>query len=86
MAGYTLYDHPLSDLPDVEVDYYEEEDVIDVHTGDTKGEAESIANGMNIFRDKNGQVSGFSIIGASYLFSDEVLDALRRRRNNLPTD
>ena len=41
---------------------------------------------MNIFRDKNGQVSGFSIIGASYLFSDEVLDALRRRRNNLPTD
>ena len=85
MAGYTLFDSPLSDLPNVEVDYYEEEDVLDVHTGDTKGVAATIANGMNIFRDKNGHVTGFSIFGASYLFSDEVLDALRRRQNNPPS-
>ena len=42
MAGYTLFDSPLSDLPDVEVDYYEEEDVLDVHTGDTKGVAATL--------------------------------------------
>ena len=86
MAGYTLIDNPESDLPDVQVAYYEDIDIMDVHTGDTKGEAETIAQDMHIFRDKNGDVSGFSIIGASYLFSDEVLDALRRRRNNPPAD
>ena len=39
-------------------------DVIDVHTGDTTGESETIAHGMYIFRNKDDEVSGFCIIGA----------------------
>ena len=72
----------LAHLQDVQVDYYEEEDVLDVYAGDTKGVAASIGNGMNLFRDREGNVTGFSVIGASYLFTDDVLDAMRRRRGN----
>ena len=71
----------LAHLQDVQVDYYEEEDVLDVYAGDTKGVAASIGNGMNLFRDREGNVTGFSVIGASYLFTDDVLDAMRRRGN-----
>ena len=73
---------PLAHLQDVQVDYYEEEDVLDVYAGDTKGVAASVGNGMNLFRDREGNVTGFSVIGASYLFTDDVLDAMRRRRGN----
>ena len=73
---------PLAHLQDVQVDYYEEEDVLDVYAGDTKGAAASVGNGMNLFRDREGNVTGFSVIGASYLFTDDVLDAMRRRRGN----
>ena len=73
---------PLAHLQEVQVDYYEEEDVLDVYAGDTKGVAASVGNGMNLFRDREGNVTGFSVIGASYLFTDDVLDAMRRRRGN----
>ena len=74
----------LAHLQDVQVDYYEKEDLLDVYAGDTKGVAASIGNGMNLFRDREGNVTGFSVIGASYLFTDDVLDAMRSRRGNPP--
>ena len=48
---------PLEDLPDVQAQYWDDCDVIDVHTA-------TIAHGMYIFRNKDDEVSGFCIIGA----------------------
>ena len=82
MVDNSIERDPLAHLQDVQVDYYEEEDVLDVYAGDTKGVAASVGKGMNLFRDREGNVTGFSVIGASYLFTDDVLDAMRRRRGN----
>ena len=55
---------PIEGLPNVQAQYFDDCDVIDVHTGDTTGESETIAHGMYIFRNKDDEVSGFCIIGA----------------------
>ena len=55
---------PLEDLPDVQAQYWEDGDLLDVHTGDTTGVSATIAHGMYIFRNKDDEVSGFCIIGA----------------------
>ena len=59
-----LNENPNADLPDVQVQYWEDDDILDVHTGDTTGESETVASDMYIFRNKDNEVSGFCIIGA----------------------
>ena len=84
MVNNLMEKNPLAHLEDVQVDYYEEEDVLDVYAGDTKGVAASVGNGMNLFRDREGNITGFSVIGVSNLFTDDALDAIKRRRGNPP--
>ena len=59
-----LNENPNADLPDVQVQYWEDDDILDVHTGDTTGESETVASDIYIFRNKDNEVSGFCIIGA----------------------
>ena len=59
-----LNENPNADLPEVQVQYWEDDDLLDVHTGDTTGKSATIAHGMYIFRNKDDEVSGFCIIGA----------------------
>ena len=59
-----LNENSNPDLPDVQVQYWEDDDILDVHTGDSTGEFETVASDMYIFRDKDNEVSGFCIIGA----------------------
>ena len=75
---YHSLKNPLEDLPDVQAQYWPHEDLLDIHTGDTKGEAMTIANGMYIFRDKDGEISGFCLIEASRVL-EPFLDSLRER-------
>ena len=60
--------------------YIEESDTLKMHNGDTSGAGETIANLVHVYHDKNDEVSGVCIIGASHLFTDDVLDAMKRRR------
>jgi hypothetical protein len=76
---------PFAGLPDLQVEYMETSDMLQIPTGDTTGVAETIAQLAHIYRNKCDEISGICIRGASYLFTDEVLDALRRRRGNPPT-
>ena len=63
-----LNENPNADLPEVQVKYWEDGDLLDVHSGDIAGDAETIAHGMHIFRNKDDEVSGFCIIGAAGAF------------------
>ena len=76
---------PFQGLPDLQVEYLETSDMLQIHTGDTTGVGETIAQLAHIYRNKDDEISRICIIGASYLFTDEDLDALRRRRGNPPT-
>ena len=57
----------LSDsLPDVQIEYLEGADILQIHTGDTSGEAETIGDWLYIYRNKDDEVVGFSLLDASY--------------------
>ena len=75
---YNLNENPFADLPDVQARYYEDADILDVHTGDTTGVSETIANGMYIYRNKDDEVSGFCLMDASRVL-EPFLDTLRKR-------
>ena len=81
-------ENPNADLPDVQAQYWEDDDILDVHTGDTTGESETIAHGMYIFRNKDDEVSGFCIIGAVGAFragiSKTVIISCQGRGNEGP--
>lgn len=53
-------------LPDVQIEYLEGADILQIHTGDTSGEAETIADWLYIYRNKDDEVVGFSLLDASY--------------------
>ena len=63
-SHHHLSENPNADLPEVQVQYWEDGDLLDVHTGDTTGVSRTIAHGMYIFRNKDHEVSGFCIIDA----------------------
>ena len=69
---------PFEDWPDLQAQYYEGLDILDVHTGDTKGESEAITHGTYLFRNKEGEVSGFCLMDASRVL-EPFLDSLRKR-------
>jgi len=53
-------------LPDVQIEYLEGADILQIHTGDTSGEAETIGDWLYIYRNKDDEVVGFSLLDASY--------------------
>ena len=55
-----------SGLPDVQIEYLEGADILQIHTGDTSGEAETIGDWLYIYRNKDDEVVGFSLLDASY--------------------
>ena len=76
----------IKGLPDVQVRYWEDGDLLDVHTGDTTGEAETIAHGMYIFRNKDDEVSGFCIIGAVGAFRAGISKTVILSLHKTPDD
>ena len=70
------YEYPPEDLPRVQVEYMEDTDMLQVHLGDTSGEAETIGRGMYIYRDANEEVVGFCLMPASGILKP-MLDALQ---------
>lgn len=71
-------DLPPADYPVVQVDYLESLDMLQMRVGDTSGEYETIGQGLYIFRDKEGKITGFSLLDASRHLASS-LDAMRRR-------
>ena len=59
---------------------------MDVHTGDTIGESETIAHGMYIFRNKDDEVSGFCIIGAVGAFRAGISKTVILSLHRTPDD
>ena len=66
---------PDDDLPEIHVDYLESSDLLQIHTGDMSGTCTTIANGMDVYQDKSGDVTGFCLMDASRLLKP-VLDSL----------
>ena len=81
-----LNEHPNADLPDVQAQYWEDDDILDVHTGDTTGESETVAHGMYIFRNKDDEVSGFCIIGAVGAFRAGISKTVIISQHKTPDD
>ena len=81
-----LNENPNADLPDVQAQYWEDGDLLDVHTGDTTGDAETIAHGMYIFRNKDDEVSGFCIIGAAGAFRAGISKTVIISQHKTPFD
>ena len=81
-----LNENPNADLPDVQAQYWDDCDVIDVHIGDTTGESETIAHGMYIFRNKDDEVSGFCIIGAVGAFRAGISKTVIISQHETPDD
>ena len=79
-----MTEDPFPGMADLTVIYIEESDTLKMHNGNTSGVGETIANLVHLYHDKNDEVSGICIIGASHHFTDDVLDAMRRRRGNPP--
>ena len=73
-----MTEDPFPGMADLTVIYIEESDTLKMHNGET------IADLVHLYHDKNDEVSGICIIGASHHFTNDALDAMRRRRGNPP--
>ena len=69
----------MNNLPDVRIEYLEGADILQIHTGDTSGEAETIGDWLYIYRNKDNEVVGFSLLDASYHLQP-LAKALRARQ------
>ncbi len=62
-------------MPTVRVQYWADTDILQIHTGEIKGDWETLGQGLVACYDSEGEVSGFWIDGASSILKP-VLDAL----------
>ena len=74
----SLHKTPFEDLPELQVEYLESSDLLQIHTGDNSGTWRTIANGMYVHQDNNGDVAGFCLIDASQLLQP-LLDSLGKQ-------
>ena len=81
-----LNENPNADLPDVQVQYWDDCDILDVHTGDTTGMSATIAHGMYIYRNKDYEVSGFCIMDAVGAFRAGISKTVIISQHKTPHD
>ena len=62
-------------LPTVQVHYWADTDILQIHTGEINGDWETLGQGLAAYYDSEGEVSGFWIDGASSVLGS-ILDAL----------
>ena len=66
-------------LPTVQVQYWADTDILQIHTGEIRGDWETLGQGLIAYYDSEGMVSGFWIDGASSMLKP-VIEALRDSR------
>ena len=62
-------------LPAVQVQYWADTDILQIHTGEIKGDWETLGQGLVAYYDSEGTVTGFWIDGASSVLKP-IIDAL----------
>ena len=62
-------------LPAVQVKYWADTDILQIHTGEIKGDWETLGQGLVAYYDSEGTVTGFWIDGASSILKP-IIDAL----------
>ena len=65
--------------PEVQVQYLEDVDVLQVRAGEIDGEWETLGQGLVAYYDSEGTLTGFWIDGASYIMKP-FIDALNEQR------
>ena len=66
-------------MPEVQVRYLEDIDVLQVRVGKIDGEWETLGQGLIAYHDSEGTITGFWIDGASYIMKP-FIDALNEQR------
>ena len=66
-------------LPTVQVQYWADTDILQIHTGEIRGDWETLGQGLIAYYDSEGTVTGFWIDGASSVLKP-VIEALRDSR------
>ena len=66
-------------MPEVQVRYLEDIDVLQVSVGKIDGEWETLGQGLIAYHDSEGTITGFWIDGASYIMKP-FIDALNEQR------
>ncbi len=68
-------------MPEVQVRYLEDIDVLQVRVGEIDGEWETLGQGLIAYHDSEGTITGFWIDGASYIMKP-FIDALNEQRQD----
>ncbi len=66
-------------MPTVQVQYWADTDILQIHTGEIRGDWETLGQGLIAYYDSEGTVTGFWIDGASSVLKP-VIEALRDSR------
>ena len=62
-------------MPTVQVKYWADTDILQIHTGEIKGDWETLGQGLVAYYNSEGTVTGFWIDGASSVLKP-IIDAL----------